>query len=239
VSMVTGTLRRVRLTGLWRRFEHLVAELVKFGAVGGAAAVVDIALSNLLRFGIGLGPLTSKTLSVAAAATIAFLGNRYWTWRHRARSNLAKEYFLYFVLNAVGLLIALLVVGFTFYVLGLHGPLAYNISANIVGLGLGTLFRFWSYKKWVFLPPDLPAVDPHTGLPIPENGAAHEADATTSAANGAAHVAHNGSRAPDGNHNGRPLTDRSREGVPGRTLPDVPPDSPEATGSRGRRASDP
>jgi putative flippase GtrA len=170
VSAVPGTLRRVRLTGLWRRFEHLVAELVKFGTVGGAAAVVDIALSNLLRFGVELGPLTSKTLSVTAAATIAFLGNRYWTWRHRARSNLAKEYFLYFVLNAVGLLIALLVVGFTYYFLGLHGPVAYNISANVVGLGLGTLFRFWSYKKWVFLPPDLPAVDPHTGLPVPENG---------------------------------------------------------------------
>ncbi len=193
-----GTLRRVRLTSLWRRFEHLVAELVKFGTVGGAAAVVDIALSNLLRFGIGLGPLTSKTLSVAAAATIAFLGNRYWTWRHRARNNLAKEYFLYFVLNAVGLLIALLVVGFTYYLLGLHGPLAYNISGNVIGLGLGTLFRFWSYKKWVFLPPELPDVDPHTGLPIPRNGASNEAPAAPHATtNGASNGATNGG--PNGN----------------------------------------
>ncbi|WP_341351721.1 hypothetical protein [Streptosporangium minutum] len=23
--------------------------------------------------------------------------------------------------------------------------------ANLIGIGLGTLFRFWSYKKWVFL----------------------------------------------------------------------------------------
>lgn len=155
------------LNGLWRRFEHLVAELAKFGTVGGIAAVFDIAGSNLLRFGVGLGPLTSKTLSVAVAATIAYLGNRFWTWRHRARQNLAREYFLYFVLNAVGLLIALLVVGFTVYILGLTGPLAYNISANVVGLGLGSLFRFWSYKRWVFLPPELPEVDPVTGLPVP------------------------------------------------------------------------
>ena len=156
------------LPQLWRRFEHLVAELARFGMVGSVAAVVDIAGSNVLRFGVGLGPLTSKTLSVAVAATLAFLGNRFWTWRHRARQNLAKEYFLYFVLNAVGLLIALLVVGFTTYVLGLDGPWAYNISANVVGLGLGTLFRFWSYKRWVFLPPELPEVDPHTGLPLPD-----------------------------------------------------------------------
>jgi putative flippase GtrA len=153
---------------LWARFGAAVAELAKFGTVGAVAAVVDILGSNLLRFGLGMGPLSSKTISVALAATLAFLGNRYWTWRHRARTSLAREYVVYFALNAVGLLIALLVVGFTYYVLRLHGPLAYNVSANIVGLGLGTLFRFWSYQKWVFLPPEMPAVDTHTGLPRPE-----------------------------------------------------------------------
>ena len=35
---------------------------------------------------------------------------------------------------------------------GLHmtDPLSYNV-ANVVGIGLGTLFRLWSYRKWVFL----------------------------------------------------------------------------------------
>jgi putative flippase GtrA len=36
------------------------------------------------------------------------------------------------------------------YVLGFSGPLADNVAANVVGLLLGTLFRFWSYRKWVF-----------------------------------------------------------------------------------------
>jgi putative flippase GtrA len=156
-----------RYIWLWRRVEHLVAELAKFGTVGGVAAVVDIAGSNILRFGLDVGPLTSKTISVAVAATVAFLGNRFWTWRHRARQGLAKEYVRYFALNAVGLAIALGVVGVTVYLLRLDGPLAYNLSANVIGLGLGSLFRFWSYKRWVFLPPELPPVDPHTGLPVP------------------------------------------------------------------------
>lgn len=163
-----GRLRRVGvIRGLWSRFEHLVRELAKFGTVGSIAFVIDVGISNAL-FAIGFGPLTSKTISVAIAATCAFLGNRFWTWRHRPSRGLAREYFLYFVLNAVGLLIALLVVGFTFYILKQTGPLAYNISANVIGLGLGTLFRFWSYKRWVFLPPELPPVDPHTGLPEPQ-----------------------------------------------------------------------
>lgn len=145
---------------LWERFEHLVVELAKFGTVGSVAFVVDVVLSNVLRFGVGLGPLTSKAISVAVSATVAFCGNRFWTFRHRKRQGIGKEYVLYFGLNAVGLLIALAVVGFTFYVLKLDGPIAYNISANVIGLGLGTLFRFWSYKRWVF-----PAISGAAGRP--------------------------------------------------------------------------
>lgn len=169
---------------LYDRFAALVHEVARFGTVGAAAAVVDIGVSNLLHLGLEWGPLTSKTLSVAMAATVAFTGNRYWTFRHRRRQGLAKEYFLYFVLNGIGLLIALLVVGFTVYTLRLDGPLAYNLAANVVGLGLGTLFRFWSYKRWVFLPPDAPPVDPHTGLPVPPEEAAGDGDAAADSIRG-------------------------------------------------------
>ena len=57
-------------------------------------------------------------------------------------------------LNAIGLGIALGVLAFTHYVLDLTSPLADNISANIIGLGLGTAFRFWSYRRYVFVPGD-------------------------------------------------------------------------------------
>jgi len=40
-------------------------------------------------------------------------------------------------------------IGFTYYVLGLTDHLSYNIALAI-GIGLGTLFRFWSYRKWVW-----------------------------------------------------------------------------------------
>ncbi|MGH3321776.1 MAG: GtrA family protein [Streptosporangiaceae bacterium] len=158
------------LTAVYLTFRQLIHEVTKFGLVGATGAVIDIGGNNLLHFGLGAGPLTSKTISLTAAATFAYAGNRYWTFRHRQRTNLAREYFLYFVLNGVGLLIALLCVGFTEYILKIHGPLAYNLSANVFGLGLGTLFRYWSYKKWVFLPPEDPPVDPHTGLPEAPHG---------------------------------------------------------------------
>jgi putative flippase GtrA len=36
-------------------------------------------------------------------------------------------------------------------VLGLTSRLADNISANVVGVGLGTVFRFVTYKRFVFV----------------------------------------------------------------------------------------
>jgi hypothetical protein len=55
------------------------------------------------------------------------------------------------------MLIALACLWFSHYALGLTSVLADNISANVVGLALGTLFRFWSYRRWVF--PEIPAGD--------------------------------------------------------------------------------
>ena len=46
--------------------------------------------------------------------------------------------------------IALSCLGFSHYVLDLRSPLADNISANLVGLALGMVFRFWSYRTFVF-----------------------------------------------------------------------------------------
>jgi putative flippase GtrA len=149
---------------LYRRFEHLVHELAKFGSVGAIAFVITIGLSNVLHLGMGVGPLTSNAVATVIATTFAYFANRYWTFRHRDRSGLGREYLLFFGLNGIGLVITQLFVGFTTYLLGLTGALPYNASL-IVGTGAATLFRFWSYKKWVFLPPEATPVDPHTGLP--------------------------------------------------------------------------
>jgi hypothetical protein len=48
------------------------------------------------------------------------------------------------------MVIALLCLWVSHYVLGYESALADNISANVIGLVLGTTFRFWSYHNWVF-----------------------------------------------------------------------------------------
>jgi putative flippase GtrA len=131
------------------RLGHLVRELMKFGVVGGFAFVVDIGVFNLLLHATDK-PLTSKTISAVVATTVSYAGNRSWTFRRRSKSTVRREYALFFFLNAVGLLIALTCLWISHYLLGFTSTLADNIAANVVGLGLGTAFRFWSYRRWVF-----------------------------------------------------------------------------------------
>jgi putative flippase GtrA len=147
------------LRSLLDRFGHLVHEMGKFGTVGGICFLVDIVLFNFAVGALDMERLAAKTFSTAVAASIAFLGNRFWTWRHRERSGLAREYGLYFFFNAVGLGIGLACLAVSHYWLGAIWPgvfkslLADNISANLVGTALGTLFRFWSYRRFVFVSP--------------------------------------------------------------------------------------
>jgi putative flippase GtrA len=145
---------------LYARFRDLVHEVAKFGIIGALIYVLDSGLANLFHFGVHIGPLSSKALSTLIASTFSYLANRYWTWRHRARIGLIREYVRFFGLSTVGLGIAEACVAFTEYVLRQHGVLAYNLSANFFGVLLGSIFRFWSFKRWVFLEP--PAVTPET-----------------------------------------------------------------------------
>ena len=136
------------------RWRLRVVELAKFGTVGALAFVVDVGLMNLLRFGPGqvLGDkaLTAKVISVAVATVVAWLGNRHWTFSTSKRDSRSRELFWFLLVNAGGMLIAVGCLAVSHYVLGLTSPLADNISANVVGLGLGTAFRYFCYRYIVF-----------------------------------------------------------------------------------------
>jgi len=159
-----------RLLDLYYRLGMLVRELMKFGVVGAVAFVVDVGLFNLLPFS-SEKPLTAKAIAGAVATTVAFAGNRQWTFRRRSRSALSREYILFFLLNGVGLAIALTCLAISRYALDFTSRLADNIAANVVGLVLGTTFRFLSYRRWVF--PELrPAAAADAAEPPPGISAA-------------------------------------------------------------------
>lgn len=149
---------------VYARLQALKVEMARFGVVGIMAAVIDVGGFNVLRFGpLAHKVLTAKAISVSLATLFAYFANRNWTWADRYRRSRVSEFTLFVFFNAVGLAIAEACLLISHYGLGLEHGLADNISANVVGLGLGTIFRFWAYRRWVF-PSATPSVET-----VPEN----------------------------------------------------------------------
>ena len=140
------------LADLYAHVRQHGPELVKFGIIGGLGTIIDLGGAAVLHSAYHEGPLESKALSITAAMIFTYLGSRFWTFRHRENQPVHREALLFVALNVAGLVLAELVIAGTTYGLGLKGQLAYN-AASFIGTGLGTIFRWYAYRKWVFLAP--------------------------------------------------------------------------------------
>jgi len=134
----------------YERFRVLIHEVAKFGVVGGLAFVFTLVLVNVFHSGAHMGPILATTLANVVATVFAFVGNKFWAFRHRKGSHWGRETILFFVFNGVGILITDGVVAIAQHGLGRTDNLSLNV-ANIIGVGLATLFRLYCYRRWVFL----------------------------------------------------------------------------------------
>ena len=142
-------------SNLWQRLVALVAmlwrEVAKFGAVGAAAFVVDSAVFLWLMAGPMEGSnVKSKVLASVVATIFSWAANRFWTFRHRRQSNVMREFVLFAVMNVIGMGIAAACVFVAQYGLGVTSTTGIFIAGSVVGLILGTIFRFFAYRFWVF-----------------------------------------------------------------------------------------
>jgi putative flippase GtrA len=157
------------------RWQSLAQELVTFGTVGVLNAIADFAVFNLL---LPIGPLKANLVSTFVATSLSYLLNRHWTYRHRARTTMHREYVLFFAFNLVGFLIQSAVLGLAKYGLGFtehDDRMAFNV-AKAAGVGVAMVFRFWSYRTFVFKQhPTVATVDiapEPASAPTPEPAAA-------------------------------------------------------------------
>jgi putative flippase GtrA len=138
------------ITEMYGRFRHLIHEGGKFLVVGGIGTVVTFGVANALH---GIGHYKAITVATIVATIVTYVGNRYWTFKHREGKGTTRDSVMFFLLNAVGLLIYYACLGLVDLAGQGHDLVWYN-AALVVGTGLGTLFRFWSYRKWVWTMPD-------------------------------------------------------------------------------------
>lgn len=136
----------------------LLGQFTRFGLVGTVGFIIDLGLFNLLRLTVlspdelHEGPVLAKLISTTVAIAANWVGNRLWTFREHRGRQLVREGVEFALVSLGGMLIGLLCLWMSRYVLGFESLLADNIAGNVIGLGLGTLFRFTLYKVWVFAP---------------------------------------------------------------------------------------
>lgn len=156
----------------------LVTQFSRFGVVGLVGLAIDVGVFNLLRLTVlspddlHEGPVIAKVISTSLAIVANWLGNRYWTFGRERRPHWVREAVEFGLVSIGGMLIALGCLWVSHYALGFTSVVADNVSTNVVGLALGTAFRFTFYRLWVFgshrtgsgdavrAPKSVPAVEP-------------------------------------------------------------------------------
>ncbi|MFE7620145.1 GtrA family protein [Streptomyces sp. NPDC057496] len=164
------------------RLDLLAREIAKFGVVGGVGLVVNIGASNLLWRYTDIPTVRAGLLATLIAVFGNYLGFRYWTYRDRDKSGRTRELTLFLLFSAVGAVIESGVLYAATYGFGWNSPVQSNVF-KILGIGIATMFRFWSYRTWVFkaLPETRPRPD---GAPPADTATDAVADAAADSPDG-------------------------------------------------------
>jgi putative flippase GtrA len=137
---------------LIERLRHLAPEAIAFGVIGAANTALYLAITWVA---LPIGAVKATVLATVVTTTLAYLANRYWTYRHHTRSALRREYTLFFGFNLIGMVIQSGAVAAAKYGAGLnekdHRLLIMVIT--LAAAGVATIFRFWAYRTFVFLKP--------------------------------------------------------------------------------------
>ncbi|WP_027928055.1 GtrA family protein [Amycolatopsis benzoatilytica] len=158
-------------------------ELIRFAIVGGASFVITMAVTYGLKFTVlRTNPVTALIVGVLVATIFSYVANREWAFRTRGGRERAHEAALFFVISGIALGLNALPQWLSRYALHLQVPqvsllgqeVADFVSGMIIGTLLGTLFRWWAFKKWVF-PAEgarIPARETRENPDIPDRKAA-------------------------------------------------------------------
>jgi putative flippase GtrA len=160
---------------LTERLRRLAPEALAFGVIGAANTALYLAITYVA---LPIGAVKATVLATVITTTLAYVANRYWTYRHHTRSALQREYMLFFGFNLIGMIIQSGSVGIAKY--GFHlnevdHKLVIMVT-TVAAAGVATIFRFWAYRTFVFLKPP---VDGHEATIAELDAAAGLAELST------------------------------------------------------------
>ena len=139
------------------RWRSLAGEFSRSATIGTIASIAAFILFNwLVHWSPGYeAPLNDHAITgFVIANTLSILLtyqlSRWWAFRHREPVGLAGGVIMFYVISVVSLVIPVICLWISRNVLDYETALADNISANVVGLFLGFVARFFAFRAFVF-----------------------------------------------------------------------------------------
>ena len=146
------------MAGRWHR---VFTEAYRFLAVGGLATIVAVLIFNLLVHGFHTGwkaplsgePYFAYVIANVIGMVISYRGSRRWVFKDRPPRTADGGRLLFVIINLATMLIPMGCLWISRNLLGLDDPFSDNVAANVLGLFLGMVARFYLFRTLVFQRP--------------------------------------------------------------------------------------
>ena len=143
------------------RGRRVFTEAYRFLAVGGIATIVAFLIFNLLVHGFNTGHhalledhvIVAYVLANTVGMVVSYRGSRSWAFKHRPPRGADGGRAAFVLINLVTMTLPIACLWVSRNVLGLDDPYSDNVSANVIGLFLGLVARFYLFRRFVFRRP--------------------------------------------------------------------------------------
>jgi putative flippase GtrA len=126
--------------------KKIIFQLIRYGAVGGFATLVDYGTYYLLTRSLQIIPSYANPFAYAAGNVVSYLGHHFITFRSHSR--VTREYPRFALVTAAGIILSQVIILFLIKI-GLHDLVAKAGSVLITGLFNYLANRVWTFNRSV------------------------------------------------------------------------------------------
>lgn len=125
----------------------LIEQFLKFGIVGVVAFLIDYGVLMLLNVGLGVDPVIAAGVSFCVSVVFNYVASMRFVFEHREDLSRKKEFMIFIILSAIGLVINEVCMWAGTSILG-ETPLMVTVN-KLIATVIVSIWNFFSRKKWL------------------------------------------------------------------------------------------
>lgn len=130
-----------------KRMRKLIEQFLKFGVVGTIAFCIDYGVLMLLSQAFDVDPVLSAAVSFCVSVVFNYMASMRYVFTHRADMSRSREFAVFIVLSAVGLVINEACMAAGVAVLGTSALMV--TVTKLFATAVVMVWNFFSRKKWL------------------------------------------------------------------------------------------